>query len=415
MMRLSGPASGAMLDALCGARRRPRARLASLRQLRDDEGEVLDQALVLWFPGPASYTGEDCAELHLHGGHAVVEGVAERLGALGGRPAEPGEFTRRAFLNGRMDLTEAEAVADLVEAESSAQRRQALRQLDGSLGRLYGGWSERLKRITAHQEALIDFPDEDLPPEVEAGVIGAIEQLRAEIAAHLHDDRRGERVRRGLVVAVTGLPNVGKSSLINALAGREVAIVSPAPGTTRDPIEVRVVFGGVAVTLVDTAGLRATEDPVEAEGVRRALARVREADLVIEVCDATAPSRGDEISAAPIVRVANKADLPATAWSGDGIATSLLTGEGLDALRRRLDAEVRRMTGEAGPPPLTRARHRVAMASALEHLDGAADARLPELRAEGLRLALGSIGRATGAVGVEDLLDLVFGQFCIGK
>src|SRR5580698_10286029 len=284
VMRISGPASGAVLRALAG--RLPAPRRASLRRLRDADGAELDRALVLWLPGPGSYTGEDAAELHLHGGRAVIEGVADALVALGARPAEPGEFTRRAFLNGRMDLTECEAVHDLITAETDAQRRQALRQLDGALGTLYRGWSDRLRLLLAQQEALIDFPDEDLPPEVEAQVLGELEALQREVTAHLDDDRRGERLREGLVFAITGRPNVGKSSLMNALAERDVAIVSATPGTTRDAIETRIVLAGVPVTLVDTAGLRDTTDPIEAEGVRRARARAASADLVLEVIEA---------------------------------------------------------------------------------------------------------------------------------
>src|SRR5580692_4455742 len=279
VMRLSGPDSATMLRALAG--RLPPPRHASLQRLRDAAGEELDHALVLWLPAPASYTGEDSAELHLHGGRAVIDGVADALVALGARPAEPGEFTRRAFLNGRMDLIEAEAIGDLVDAETSAQRAQALRQLDGALGVIYRDWAERLRVLLAQQEALIDFPDEDLPVETEALALGELAALTREIGAHLDDGRRGERLREGLVFAVTGAPNVGKSSLVNALAERDVAIVSELPGTTRDTLEARVVFGGVPVTLVDTAGLRETQDAIEAEGVRRARARAAAADLVI--------------------------------------------------------------------------------------------------------------------------------------
>src|ERR1700722_2457510 len=282
VMRVSGPECRRVLAALCG--RVPPARRGSLRRLGD-----LDQAMGGWLPGPGSYTGEDSAELYLHGGRAVLTGVADALVALGARPAEPGEFTRRAFLNGRMDLTEAEAVHDLIAAETEAQRRQALRQLDGALGELYRGWSDRLLVLLAEQEALIDFPDEDLPPEVEARVRVELGALGAEVAAHLDDDRRGERLREGLVFAITGAPNVGKSSLINALAGRDVAIVSATPGTTRDALETRVVLGGVPVTLVDTAGLRESSDSIEAEGVRRAIARAAEADLAMTVIEAGAP------------------------------------------------------------------------------------------------------------------------------
>ncbi len=284
VMRISGPASHAALAALCG--RVPPPRRASLRRLRDCDGAELDQAMVVWLPGPGSYTGEDSAELFLHGGRAVLDGVADALVRLGARPAEAGEFTRRAFLNGRMDLTEAEAVHDLVAAETAAQRRQALRQLDGALGTIYRDWADRLRILLAQQEALIDFPDEDLPPEVEAAVQAELAALRAEVAAHLNDGRRGERLREGLVFAVTGRPNVGKSSLVNALAERDVAIVSATPGTTRDALETRVVLGGVPVTLVDTAGLRDSTDAIEAEGVRRALARAADADLVVVVTEA---------------------------------------------------------------------------------------------------------------------------------
>ncbi len=298
VMRLSGPASHAMLASLCG--RVPAPRRASFRRLRDAEGAELDQGMVVWLPGPGSYTGEDSAEFYLHGGRAVLHDVADALVALGARPAEAGEFTRRAFLNGRMDLTECEAVHDLIAAETDAQRRQALRQLDGELGTLYRGWSDRLRLLLAQQEALIDFPDEDLPPEVEALVLGELEALRREVASHLDDNRRGERLREGLVFAITGRPNVGKSSLMNALAERDVAIVSATPGTTRDALETRVVLGGVPVTLVDTAGLRDATDEIEAEGVRRARARAAAADLVMVVVEAGADALGDAPSPSPL-------------------------------------------------------------------------------------------------------------------
>jgi tRNA modification GTPase len=454
VMRLSGPATHAILAALCG--RVPPPRRTSFRRLRDTDGAELDQGMVLWLPGPNNYTGEDSAELYLHGGRAVLHGVADALVALGARPAEPGEFTRRAFLHGRMDLTEAEAVHDLVAAETSAQRRQALRQLDGALGTIYRGWADRLRLLLAQQEALIDFPDEDLPPEVEAQVLRELAALGSELSTHLNDNRRGERLREGLVFAVTGPPNVGKSSLVNALAERDVAIVSPQPGTTRDALEARIVLGGVPVTLVDTAGLREATDAIEAEGVRRARARAAAADLAIEVVahDATAPSplhcpssppnqspspplspssspllpsssprrRGPRVNSTEPgstpnprhVLVANKCDLggaiPATA-----ISVSALTGAGLNELRAHLAEAARSRTESAGAPPLTHARHRAALQEAAACLAGAQTADLPELRAEDLRLALRAIGRITGAVGVEDILDTLFARFCIGK
>lgn len=412
VMRLSGPATRTVLGGLC--RRIPPPRRASLRRLYDPAGAELDQAMVLWLPGPGSYTGEDSAELFLHGGRAVIEGVAEALVALGARPAEPGEFTRRAFLNGRMDLTEAEAVYDLVAAETAAQRRQALRQLDGALGTIYRGWADRLRTLLAQQEALIDFPDEDLPPDVEAAVMAELDALRHEVTAHLDDNRRGERLREGLVFAISGPPNVGKSSLMNALAERDVAIVSPQPGTTRDALETRVVLGGVPVTLVDTAGLRETQDAIEAEGVRRALARAADADLVIAVIESGHDIPPITAEPSPRIIAANKIDLGGVVPLG-AIGVSALTGEGLDTLRACLTRHARSLTETAGPPPLTRARHRAALQEAVARLAGAATADLPELRAEDLRLALRSLGRITGSVGVEDILDTLFAQFCIGK
>ena len=408
VMRVSGPRSGAVLEALC--RRRPAPRVASLRALHGADGELLDRALVLWLPGPGSYTGEDSAELFLHGGRAVLTAVADALVALGTRPAEPGEFSQRAFLNGRMDLVEAEAVADLVEAETAAQRVQALRQMDGALGALMRGWADRLVRLLAQQEALIDFPDEDLPPEVEAEAVAEVFAIAGEIAAALDDDRRGERLREGLVFAVAGAPNVGKSTLINALARREVAIVAATPGTTRDVLEARVELGGVPVTLLDTAGLRDSDDAIEMEGVRRARARAATADLVVLVEDVF--HRGVEVEALGerVIRVVNKVDLAAGA-----VGVSALTGAGMEGLREVLAGIAREMTQAGGAPPLTRARHRAALVEAVARLQAAGVAELAELRAEDLRLALRAVGRVTGAVGVEEILDSVFRQFCIGK
>lgn len=412
-LRLSGPATAAALTALTGAL--PRPRMASLRPLRAAAGEVLDEALVLWFPGPASYTGEDVAELHLHGGRAVLEGVAEALLARGLRLAEPGEFSRRAFLNGRMDLLQAEAIGDLVAAETAGQRRQALRQMEGALGSIYDDWSHRLAGVLAHQEALIDFPDEDLPPEVEAALARTIASLSGEIAGHLADGRRGEKMRDGLVFVIQGPPNAGKSTLINALAGREIAIVSAIPGTTRDALEVPLTFGDAPVTLIDTAGLRETADPVEAEGVRRARARAAAADLLLVLRSPDMPDAAEETrSTVPRLVIATKADLGAPIAGAD-LAVSARTGAGMAALIARLDDIARAATATAGPPPLTRQRHRALLAEAEAHLTRARDETEPELRAEELRLALAAIGGITGTIGVETLLDRIFGDFCIGK
>lgn len=407
VLRLSGPGTAGVIAALAGGL--PAPRRASLRVLREADGAVLDHALVLWFPAPGSYSGEDSGELHLHGGVAVTEAVAAALVAAGARPAEAGEFTRRAFLNGKLDLLEAEAVNDLIGAETRAQARQALRQMEGALSAIHAGWAGRLRWAVAQQEALIDFPDEDLPPEVETRLLAEMAALATEMAGHLDDGRRGERLREGLVFAITGAPNVGKSSLMNALAGREVAIVAPSPGTTRDALEARVVLGGVPVTLVDTAGLRETDDPVEAEGVRRAQARAAEADfcLLVGVAGAEIVGRADLV-------VANKTDLGGQPQAGQ-LGVSVASGAGLELLRARLDAAASALTRAEGPPPLTRARHRAALVEAVGHLEAARAAAWPELRGEDLRLALRALGRVTGAVGVEDILDAIFRQFCIGK
>lgn len=409
VLRISGAEAGRLLAALAGGL--PPPRRASLRRLRDHAGETLDRAMVLWLPGPGSFTGEDCAELFLHASRAVIGGVADVLVSLRARPAEPGEFSRRAFLNGRLDLLAAEAIADLIAAETMAQARQALRQMEGGLSALYTGWATRLRHLLAHQEALIDFPDEDLPADVEAGVRAEMAALGVEMAAHLADNRRGERLREGLVFAVTGAPNVGKSSLVNALAERDVAIVSDQPGTTRDALEARVVLGGVPITLVDTAGLREATDAIEAEGIRRALARAADADLRIRVMVA---GETDDTDFPDDLLIANKADLGGAVPVG-ALSVSARTGMGMDALRDRLGDMARALTQAQGPPPLTRARHRAALLEAVERLDGAQDAVWPELRAEDLRLAMRALGRVTGAVGVEDILDSIFRQFCIGK
>jgi tRNA modification GTPase len=428
VIRISGPHASAALTALGSASPPPR-QLRRTRFRDPASGEIIDDGLVARFPAPHSYTGEDMAELHIHGSPAVMSALLEILGHQAGfRMAEPGEFTRRAFENGKLDLTEAEAIADLVAAETAAQRRQALRQLSGELKQLYEGWRKELLRALAHLEAAIDFPDEGLPPEIGTAVTAAAQQLTGEISAHLADDRRGERLRDGLSVAILGPPNAGKSSLLNALARREAAITSSTAGTTRDVIEVHLDLGGYPAILADTAGLRDSSDAIEAEGVRRARARAEEADLKLMVLDATRPEE-----ASPAVRamvdadtlvLANKIDLAASesvsAWA-DGVGTSpalrisVKTGTGLDALLAKLTAELARRFDATGAPLITRARHRAALeacVAALRRYDAAA---LPELAAEDLRLAARALGRITGRVAVEDLLDIIFRDFCIGK
>jgi tRNA modification GTPase len=427
-----------------------------------DTGELLDDGLVLWFPGPHSATGEDVAELHVHGSRAVLAAIMQVLRRLGLRLAEPGEFTRRAFQNGKLDLLQAEAVADLAAAETEAQRRQALRQLDGELGELYRSWSSRLTRILAHLEAAIDFPEEDLPPEIEERIFNETETLAAEIERHLADGHRGERLRDGIMVAIVGPPNVGKSSLLNRIARREAAITSPVAGTTRDIVEVGIDLQGYPVVLADTAGLRESDDLVEQEGLRRARRRAEEAEIRLFVFDACNPAevRGAAVWPGPdTILVANKIDLirsPKTAeprrcknvmpgldpgiheaefgtarlaLSVDGrdepgydesvvppkaLAVSALTGEGVDTLLTALGARVAE-SYRIEAPVLTRARHRQALEEAAASLQRALGAPLPELRAEDLRLALRNLGRITGTVDVEDLLDVIFRDFCIGK
>lgn len=421
VLRLSGPRSREVLLRLAGPL--PQPRRASLRRLRAPrDGEELDHALVLWFPGPASYSGEDMAELHLHGGPAVLAGVCEALTALGCRAAEAGEFTRRAFLHGKMDLTQAEGIADLIASETAAQRRQALRQAEGALGRLYADWIEHAKRALALQEAAIEFEMEDLPTGLDGEAAAIAAGLAEEIRRHLDDGGRGERLREGLSIAILGAPNAGKSSLFNALVRREAAIVSPIPGTTRDVVECRLDLGGVPAVLADTAGLRATDDPVEQEGVRRAQARGREADIVLAVFAAGEPPDPETLALLrrrpDAIIVATKCDLgepPRLPLCASPWPTSARTGAGLDSLRAAIDRAASGLAGLAEAPLLTRARHRAALNLALDRLREGGAASRPELAAEAYRGAVRALGQLTGQVGVEDILDVVFGEFCIGK
>lgn len=422
VIRVSGPKAGESLRRLAGKVPSPRR---ATRVLIADGDEAIDDGLVLWFPGPASFTGEDVAEFHLHGGKATV---ARMLAALGGIPglrmAEPGEFTRRAFENGKLDLTAAEGLADMVAAETEAQRRQAFRQMQGDLGRLYDGWRERLLAAQGHIEAAIDFSDQDLPAGVGAQVAATVAEVVAEIGAHLADGRRGERLRDGIHIAIVGAPNVGKSSLLNKLARRDAAIVSATAGTTRDVIEVHMDLGGYPVTIADTAGLREAGDAIEAEGVSRARHRAEQADLTIAVFDAQDWPRVDPATAelvdARTIPVLNKIDLKHPAGPiqvGDrmGVALSVATGQGFDALLVRLAAEAEARFGLLAAPSPTRERHRSALEACREALSRFAMAGSPELAAEDLRLAARALGRITGRVDVEEILDRIFAEFCIGK
>lgn len=418
LIRVSGPAARTCVNALTHKPIPPPRRVV-LRSIRRQDGELIDRGLVLWFAAPASLTGEDVAEFQVHGGPAIIEALLRELSSVPGvRLAQPGEFTRRAVENGKLDLTQAEAIADLVSAETDAQRRQALRQYDGALSTLYDAWRVELSKALAWAEAAIDFSDEELPDEVMADARRTAESIRDAMARHLDDARRGELVREGLYVAVVGPPNAGKSSLVNALAGRDVAIVSETAGTTRDVIEVRLNLSGYAVVLADTAGLRAANDHVEAEGVRRALARAESADLVVLLRDGTRPNLAVELPKNIVntpIEVWNKADLPWLAPQS-GLQLSLATGEGLDGVIDAIENAARQrleVPGEA--PALTRVRHREAVRDAAEALERAVSAPAMELFAEDLRLAVRSMGRITGRVDVEDLLDVIFRDFCIGK
>jgi tRNA modification GTPase len=499
VVRISGPRAGAALKILSG--KIPEPRKAGLARLRDPQsGEMIDEALALWFPGPASETGEDTAELQVHGGRAVIAATLAALGRIEGlRPAEAGEFTRRAFENGKLDLTAVEGLADLVMAETEGQRRQAFRQMKGALGGRAESWRQRLIQALALVEARIDFSDEaDVPEDLVSPALVIARELEGEIAAALADGGRGERLREGLVVAIAGPPNAGKSTLLNRIARREAAIVSPYAGTTRDVIEVHLDLGGLPVTLLDTAGIRETEDPVELEGVRRARERAGAADLVLWVVDASVAGEaagsasglgefGQEVSEQVAVGgvpdelghratgggsgaggggrgqptawlVRNKLDL-IEGWGKSESGTrnvrrnergiiptksilnmgnkaltgrnesagykkeyqfniSATTGDGFDALLAQLGAYAEEFMAGAESALVTRERHRHALSDTLGALRRALSKDLggrEDLLAEELRMAATALGRLTGRVDVEDILDVIFRDFCIGK
>ncbi len=408
VVRLSGHGSLAIVASLAGGL--PSPRHATLRPLRW-QGRVLDNALITVFPAPASFTGEDSAELSLHGGRAVLAALSSALVALGARPAEPGEFSRRAFMNGKLSLLAAEAMADLIAAETEAQRRMAVEGVD-ALQAACTGWRESLRQSLATQEALIDFPDEDLPPAVERELLSRITHLRDDMAAALARASAAVRLREGLEFVILGPPNAGKSTLLNALANEDVAIVSEAPGTTRDALGVRLDFAGVPVQLVDTAGLRPSQDAIEAEGVRRAGVRAARADFIIALA---AP--GQSFAATPpgveVLRVSTKADLGAT--PPGQLAVSALHGHGLDTLRATLAGIAARLTDTKSAATLARPRQVACVRETEDSLSRALGISEPELRGEELRSAAQALARLVGTIGVEEVLDAVFAGFCIGK
>jgi len=423
IVRVSGPQSGLALKSLAGKIPAPRQVTRAL--LRDARAQPIDDAVVLWFPGPASATGEDVAEFHVHGGRAVLAAVFAALSAIEHvRPAEPGEFSRRAFENGKIDLTEAEGLDDLIHADTDRQRRQALRQLKGLLGDKARDWRARIIEAQALFEVGIDFADEgDVPTELIAPALAKVETLLGEIEEALAVESRGERMRDGLVVAITGPPNVGKSTLMNQLARREVAIVSPHAGTTRDVIEVQLDLDGYPVTVIDTAGIRETDDPVEQEGVRRARARASAADLVLWLTDADGvvpPTEGS----APIWLVRNKADLDGSAsgLTRSEVAVppfriSAARGDGVAELVTALVGFAERFFAGQESGLITRERQRALLLETADALRRSTIviAEGEELAAEELRRAAYVLGRLLGRVDVEDILDVIFREFCIGK
>jgi tRNA modification GTPase len=432
VVRISGPAA---LGVLAHFTRDPppEARHATVRKLKTGEGELLDEAVVLFFPAPHSYTGQDIVELQVHGGPAIVEALlSSATKSRLCRIAEPGEFTRRAYDAGRLDLTQAEAIADLIDAETEGQRRQAARLYQGEAAKVFEGWRGLLMSAMAALEASIDFPDEaDIPGEIDLAALEPIETLAADLESALGDAGRLRGVREGFRIAILGPPNAGKSSLMNRLARREAAIVSPVAGTTRDVVEVRLVLSGYPVWVADTAGLREARDAIEAEGVRRALARAEEADLRVWVSDLAAARPADvsrETFSPPGARpgdviVLNKSDLvsdaPRPAKADDVFLVSASTGAGFDAFERRLVQIVRDRLDTDEAPLVTRARHRELVEEALgaveRALEGARIGFGAELVSEDLRLAARALGRITGAIDAEDLLDRIFSQFCVGK
>ncbi|HEV2160122.1 tRNA uridine-5-carboxymethylaminomethyl(34) synthesis GTPase MnmE [Bradyrhizobium sp.] len=430
VVRVSGPQAGLVLTTLAG--KLPAPRQASRRLLRDVQGQPIDDAVVLWFPGPGSATGEDIAEFHVHGGRAVLAALLADISIIPNtRAAEPGEFTRRSFENGKLDLTEAEGLDDLIHADTDRQRRQALRQLQGLLGDRARDWRERIIEASALIEAGIDFSDEgDVPAELRAPAVKAIRALHDEITKVLAAQGHSERLREGLVVAIAGEPNVGKSTLINQLARREVAIVSPHAGTTRDVIEVQLDLDGYPVTIIDTAGIRETDDPVEQEGVRRARARAEDADLVLWLVEGEQAADPDALGSlrksgdgeqpdGPVWIVRNKIDLdePGGAGPRDEFGISASRGDGIPELVEALVEFASNFFGASEGAVVTRARQRDLLSRASESLRRSLELveEGEELAAEELRAAAYALGRLLGRVDVEDVLGAIFQKFCIGK
>ncbi|MDG1438884.1 MAG: tRNA uridine-5-carboxymethylaminomethyl(34) synthesis GTPase MnmE [Emcibacteraceae bacterium] len=430
VIRVSGPETKNAILKLTKKEICPAPRMASLNWFYDPVSNGrLDHGLLVFFPNPNSFTGEDVAEFHIHGGYAVVAGFLEALSNIENlRPAEAGEFTRRAFDNGKMDLTGAEGLADLINAETESQRRQALRQMDGSLAVLYEGWRHEIISAMAYLEADIDFSEEEIPDDVTARIKPIVEKLHADILKHLNDGHRGERLRHGLQVVILGAPNAGKSTLLNYLSKREVAIVSDIAGTTRDVLEVHLDISGFPVSIIDTAGIRLSEDVIEAEGIKRAEARAENADLkIIIIDDSSKTTMSDQMKKhldKDTVVIFSKTDLGRLNKSNfienniiGAWPISVKTGLGLDDFMKVLEEQVEKRMELTDTPSLTRTRHRSNLQSAVQHMERFINAERFELEllSEDLRMAARDIGKITGYVDVEDILEKIFTEFCIGK
>lgn len=411
VIRISGPETRAVISEIAGSL--PQPRQASLRTIRNRNGEMLDQGLLLYFQAPHSFTGEDCAELQVHGSRAVVNVVAETLREFGLRPAEAGEFARRAFENGRLDLVEVEGLSDLVSAETEMQRKLALQTGMGALSAQYSGWADRLTYARAMIEAELDFADEDDVPASAADLIDAdLAVLMTEMSTASASAKSSEIIRNGFKVAIIGAPNAGKSSLMNAMAKREVAIVTDIAGTTRDVLTVELDMEGYLVRLYDTAGIREADDIVEREGIQRAKAAARSADMILYLKEAGSSSEAFEDYEVPYLEVRTKADLYSNDGSG-GVRISSVTGEGLEKVHQAI-VDLARATWNACSP-VSNDRHREHIAQASKFIQNAVDEPRLELKADALRAAGNELGRITGRVDVEDLLDVIFSKFCIGK
>jgi len=430
ILRISGPEAGKVLLNL-GFQKLPVPRAAVLKKLiSPTTNDAIDDAIVLWFPAPASFTGEDIVELHLHGSRAVIKDMAQILSTFEGlRHAEPGEFSRRAFENGKMDLTAMEGLADLIDAETKLQQKQALRQISGELENLYEQWREELITILAHTEAYIDFPEEDIPDDIAQDIEKKVATLHKEIQAHLNDGR-GKILREGLYIAIIGAPNVGKSTLMNLLAKRDIAIVSSIAGTTRDVLEVHMDIGGYPVTLVDTAGLRKQQhaDEIETIGIKRALKKAETADMKICVFDGTNWPDTDNITANLVddssIVIINKSDLASIPNNvkikdRDVLAISALTGKGANQVIKAIETLLSDYLTPLNDPVFTRERHRDSLRKCTEYLECFASGRKSkvnlEISSEELRLSARELGKITGQIETEDVLDQIFSSFCIGK